>query len=65
MIALAAWNAANAHARQFCDACPVRLACLRWALDVEGDGISVRGRYGIYGGLTPDERAQLTRKARR
>ena len=37
---------------QICAGCPVRMACLDYALRA-GE------RYGIWGGLTPDERAAL------
>lgn len=51
-------------ARRICAVCPVRLDCLNTALDAES-GVSRRNRYGIYGGLTPDQRARLARKAAR
>jgi WhiB family redox-sensing transcriptional regulator len=41
-----------ARAKQVCARCPVRAACLRYAL-VTGED------YGIWGGLTEDERRQL------
>jgi WhiB family redox-sensing transcriptional regulator len=43
-----------AEAKRICQPCPVRAECLAEALRTE-DG----PRYGISGGLTPDERAQL------
>lgn len=46
--------------KTICTDCPVRAACLNAAMDAE------RGapyRYGIFGGLTPDERQQLAEKA--
>ena len=50
-------------ARRICATCPVRLPCLAYALDVEGDG-GFRQRHGIYGGLTPTERIKLNRRKR-
>lgn len=49
-----------ARAKAFCGACPVQDACLAEALRAE-DGC----RYGIYGGLTPKERADLVKSAAR
>jgi len=46
-----------AAAKQICRSCPVRQLCLAEALRAE-DG----SRYGIYGGLTPDERTELAGK---
>jgi predicted RecB family nuclease len=40
------------HAKELCNACPVKLLCLRWALQ-ENEEV------GIWGGLTPTERIQL------
>ncbi|MFI6296742.1 WhiB family transcriptional regulator [Nonomuraea sp. NPDC050790] len=51
------------HARQVeeakgaCGRCPVAAACLRYALDIE------EYEHGIWGGTTPHERRDLTRKA--
>lgn len=50
------------EARRICNACPVRAACLNEAMSVEND--SMRGRFGVFGGLTPTQRARLARKAR-
>jgi WhiB family redox-sensing transcriptional regulator len=53
--------ARNIHeAKQICRRCPVREECLDEGLRAE-DG----SRYGIYGGLTPDERAELIGEAQR
>jgi WhiB family transcriptional regulator, redox-sensing transcriptional regulator len=41
------------HARKICRPCPVRSACLQYAL-VTGQA------YGIWGGLTADERRLLS-----
>lgn len=43
-----------ARAKRICAGCPVREECLDEGLRAE-DG----SRYGIYGGLTPDERTEL------
>ena len=54
----------NAHdereerARRICHECPVREACLQYALDT-------REPYGVWGGLTEDERRALLARARR
>jgi WhiB family redox-sensing transcriptional regulator len=45
-------------AKQVCGGCPVRLACLAFALEREE-------RYGVWGGLTERERARLSAEARR
>lgn len=42
-------------AREICDACPVQKPCLDNAMRVENGWI----RYGIWGGLTALERAEL------
>lgn len=46
-----------ADAKPVCDACPVRLECLEHAL-------AVNERFGMWGGLSPTERARV-RKERR
>lgn len=48
------WDAA----RTYCRACPVKTWCLDLALKCETPGY----RYGMYGGLTPNEREQLDRR---
>ncbi|MFJ9519842.1 WhiB family transcriptional regulator [Kitasatospora sp. NPDC101801] len=45
-------------AKRVCVRCPVRSACLAHALQV-------REPYGVWGGLTEDERAALLRRNRR
>ena len=45
-------------AEAICARCPVREACLRFALDTGQD-------YGIWGGLAEDERRRLRRRERR
>lgn len=44
-----------------CRTCPVRQQCLELAMTVEG-GLSQYSRFGIYGGLNPEERAALAKK---
>jgi len=41
-------------AKQVCSGCPVVTACLNWALQT-------REPYGIWGGMSTEERAQLIR----
>jgi WhiB family transcriptional regulator, redox-sensing transcriptional regulator len=48
-------RAREAAAKAICARCPVREACLAWALYL-GE------THGIWGGMTPEERARLTRK---
>ena len=45
------------QARQVCQGCPVRLACLEWALQVGAD-------YGVWGGMSEDDRQSLRRRSR-
>lgn len=56
-------NALYIRARAVCARCPVRAQCLAEALAVE---VSRTGEYrhGMWGGLTPDERASLYRRSR-
>lgn len=49
-------------ARAICDTCPVQSECLDWAMKVEADWANTH-RYGIWGGLSPNERARLARQA--
>ena len=49
---------ANREAAALCNGCPVITACLEYAMTVEA-GMGASGRDGIYGGLTPPERARL------
>lgn len=46
------------RAKAVCARCPVREACLAWALQHE----TGRGRFGIFGGTTPREREVLARQ---
>ncbi|MCO1338068.1 hypothetical protein BJH93_04040 [Kocuria polaris] len=52
-----------AEARSYCLACPIRETCLDYALELEG-GKAAQGRFGMYGGTTPTERARISRKRR-
>jgi WhiB family redox-sensing transcriptional regulator len=49
-------RAAAEHAKAICRVCPVRSACLEWAL-------AANERTGIWGGTTPNERRALRRTA--
>lgn len=46
-----------ASAKAICDTCPVRLACLAFAIERNE-------RFGVWGGLTEKERARLSPAAR-
>lgn len=48
----------TARAKSVCASCPVRAACLEYALD---NGLN----YGVFGGLTESERREVARKTRR
>lgn len=52
------------YARRVCASCPVRQRCLEYALDFERD-MGAGTRHGIWGGLTPDERWEADRAARK
>ena len=45
-------------AKEICDRCSVRTACLEWAL-------STRERDGVWGGATEKERRRLVRQRRK
>jgi WhiB family redox-sensing transcriptional regulator len=45
----------TAPARRICAGCPVKSDCLEYALETNQ-------RFGIWGGLTPDERRPLRRR---
>ena len=50
------------RAKTVCDACPVKVACLQFALNFErGRGT----RHGIWGGMTEEQRDTLVRHLRR
>ncbi|SEG87319.1 WhiB family transcriptional regulator, redox-sensing transcriptional regulator [Actinacidiphila yanglinensis] len=44
-------------AKSVCRRCPVREQCLEWALE--------NGQYGVWGGLSEDERRGMRRRAGR
>jgi len=48
-------NSRVAYARKLCGMCPIRLECLDYA-------VSNREMYGIWGGLTRNERQSLIRR---
>lgn len=47
-----------AEAKKICRVCPVREACLQWALEAGQD-------HGVWGGMSEDERRALKRRAAR
>lgn len=47
-------------ARIVCMRCTVKAECLAYALDAEGDTARA-SRFGIYAGLSPEQRAKLQR----
>ena len=49
------------EARAVCDACPVKIECLAAAFDIEGLTAATQYRHGMWGGLTPAERAERAR----
>lgn len=51
------------EAKQHCADCPVRLECLQWVMSMETE--PTVGRYGYYGGMTPQERLELARTWRK
>lgn len=58
-------GAARAYewAKQWCRVCPVRRDCLEEAMAAEG-AASGKNRYGLVGGLDPNERAALYERRR-
>lgn len=46
------------QAADICLSCPIQAECLEWALVAEA-GLTARERYGIAGGMTPNQRAAL------
>lgn len=48
-------------AKALCATCPVSAQCLAWAMETEEQ--TAGGRFGIYGGLSPRERARLARRS--
>lgn len=56
-------NHSYTRARAICATCPVRAVCLEDAMGREGNA-SAEGRAGMWGGLSPDRRAALSRARR-
>lgn len=54
----------TAVARAWCAACPVAGACLEMAMVEEKAGVTA-DRLGVFGGLSPSERAALYRRRRK
>lgn len=53
------------EAKIVCAGCEAREVCLEWALGRDAKG-RVRGEYGVWGGLSEDERrAEMRRRSRR
>ena len=50
-------------AQHICSECPVRRECLEHALRIEGS-LSCVGRFGIFGGATPSQRAEIAKTRR-
>lgn len=48
-------------AKRLCETCPVTGECLAYALDLEADA---GGRYGVFGGSRPNERARMANHRR-
>lgn len=48
-------------ARWVCGQCARRTECLQLAMTIEGT-VSAHGRHGMWGGLNPQERANLARR---
>lgn len=58
------WNSSTYTAgKRVCAGCPVRADCLEHAMAMEG-GSAHQYRSGLWGGLTPNQRAQLARARR-
>jgi WhiB family transcriptional regulator, redox-sensing transcriptional regulator len=53
-----AQSAREAEAVKVCDRCPVRLRCALWALRTDAE-------HGVFGGLTPQNRADMKRDGTR
>ena len=50
----------HAEAARLCAGCPIAEQCLAVAMRAER-GLGPYSRYGVFGGLTPDQRARLAR----
>ena len=51
------------QARKICARCPVQNECLEEALELQGNRAQ-QHRYGMWGGLTPGERTEISKKRR-
>ena len=51
-----------ARAKAICAGCPIRVACLNYAMEMESTTDDRRHRHGVWGGLLPDERLELAKK---
>jgi hypothetical protein len=45
----------------YCNQCPLRLPCAEYALRIEAN-LEACSRYGVWGGLTPSQRASIARQ---
>lgn len=52
------FSSASKEAKEICAECPIKDACLQWALDMDID-------FGIWGGLTERERRRFVRLGER
>lgn len=57
-------KAAYFEARVVCRECPVATQCLERAFQMEGNA-PPKQRYGMWGGLTPKERADISKSRRK
>lgn len=55
------YNVGLAGAREDCDICPVRAACLAMEMEAE-QGAAIDHRAGVFGGMTPQQRYSLERR---
>lgn len=55
------YNVGLAGAREDCDICPVRGACLEMEMEAE-KGAAIDHRAGVFGGMTPQQRYSLERR---
>lgn len=46
-------------ARAICNACPVKMQCLSYIMDIEFSSENEGRRHGVFGGLTEKERAKI------
>lgn len=53
------------QARAVCDRCPIRQRCGEYAMELESRPGYRSMRFGVWGGLSPKQRAKLARRAGR